>query len=365
MIKTEVAIVGAGISGLYLSMLLEQKNINYLTLEQRTKIGKYGNRVINKEVFQMLKLTEEKTIKNIKEINFYSPSEFKISKKSLDTRGYVINLKNVEENIYNLINNKNNIKFSNFVSQIRPENNLLISNKETINAEIIVLAFGALQDKLRTNLKITNPKKVFCYGIEIKAEDIVSVILENNIAKGFYGWIIPLQKGLIEIGFGETYNDFNIDTTIVRRKLYSLPYLRKYKNYKLLKENSGFIPISSVNKKAGENWILIGDASGGEPLMGGSIHKSIDEALIASEIIEKFINKKINSLVEYEKLWNEKLANDYKIQEKIRNMINNSSNEEFDFIFKKLQNKEIKGKGLINDLFKNIIINLKEIKNIK
>jgi monoamine oxidase len=39
MLKTQVAIVGAGLSGLYAASLLEQANINYLLLEGRAFVG--------------------------------------------------------------------------------------------------------------------------------------------------------------------------------------------------------------------------------------------------------------------------------------------------------------------------------------
>ena len=67
----DVTIIGAGIAGLYLSKLLEKRNINHIVLEKNKFIGKYGNRIINREVFEKLNLTEKETIRPIKEICFF------------------------------------------------------------------------------------------------------------------------------------------------------------------------------------------------------------------------------------------------------------------------------------------------------
>lgn len=50
--KTDVVIVGAGVSGLLLSLLLERRGIDYLTLERRPCVGKHDNRITNTAISQ-------------------------------------------------------------------------------------------------------------------------------------------------------------------------------------------------------------------------------------------------------------------------------------------------------------------------
>jgi len=226
---------------------------------------------------------------------------------------------------------------------------------------MIVFASGALPSALNKKIIKKNPRTVFCYINEINGKDKITTILDNKKAHGFYAWIMPLSGGIIEVGFG-TDRFSKLKGKDFHKILFSMPYINRYKKNKKIKKIGGLIPTSIVKKRCGRNWILIGDASGGEALMGGSIHKSIDETLLAFGVIERFINKKISSLKEYDKLWEKTLGKDFYKQENIRSILDRASNKELDEVFRIVQKHVPKGKGLINELFRNIIINLTKLK---
>ena len=354
--KIDVAIIGAGIAGLYLSKLLEKQSINHIIFEQNGSVGKYGNRIINSDVFKKLDLTENEIIRSIKEIVFYSPSELNLYNENNNNRGYVTNIGLIEERICNSINNKNSIRLKNHVNHIDFEKGIVKTNEMEVETKIIIIASGILQNSFLSPLNIKTPKMVFCFTNEIVGEDIITTILDNNLAHGFYGWIIPLQENVIEVGFG-TDKISEIKNTDLKERLFSLPYIKKFKKTKnILKIGGGFIPISMTDRFCGKNWILIGDASGGEPMMGGSIHKAIDEAEIASKVIKMYLRGETNSLEIFSILWNEKFGKAMKKQEIMRDFLNNKNNNEIDNVFQRLKNKKIEGDGLINPLFMNIMI---------
>jgi flavin-dependent dehydrogenase len=356
--KIDVAVIGAGIAGLYLSKLLEKRGISHLVFEKNDSVGKYGNRIINKHVYQKLRLKRDNVIRHIKEIAFFSPSELKLHKKSEQTRGFVTNIEMIETHLYDMIYNRDKIKLNTFVSDVNFENGSIKANGRKIDAELIIVASGILHNKFSLNMGLKRPKMVFCFTNEIVGDDIITTILDNKQAHGFYGWVMPLQDNIIEIGFGSD-RIAEIKNTNLEQRLFSLPYIKHFKKSKnLLRMGGGFIPCSMVEKTCGKNWILIGDSSGGEPLMGGSIHKAIDEAEMAAKAIEKYMNSEMNSLEEFNNLWQRGLGDDLKKQEIIRNVIDNSSNEEIDNVFQRLKNKTIEGEGLINVLFMNIVKNL-------
>jgi len=363
MIEKDVVIIGAGVAGLYLSRLLEKKGINYITFERNVKVGKYGNRIISNAAFKKLELSKDVIIEEIKEINFVSPSGIKISKTSKEPRGYVTNLGFLENEILSTLKDKSKIIFNHSVEDIDLNEGLLKVNNYEIKSKIIIFASGILQSYLSNKIMVDKPKVVFCYVNEIEGKDRITTILDNEKGHGFYAWIIPL-KDHIEVGFGTDQID-TLKGKDLNEVLFSIRYIDKYKGNKKLKKLGGFIPTSLVEKRCDKNWILIGDTSGGEALMGGSIHKSIDEALLASEIIESFINNKISSLEGYDKLWEESIGRGFYEQEKIREVLDHSSNKEIDEVFRIVQGGIIEGEGLINNLFKNIILNLIEIKKSK
>ena len=357
---TDVVIVGAGTAGLYLSKELEKRGIDYITFEKRHELGTYGPRIINLETLKKLGLPKSKLIKPIKEINFYSPSGIKISKKDKKVRGFVVNLQDVEESLYNSIKDKSKIVLNRNVVDFDLENQIIETRDNgKIKFKALVLATGILGIKFRDKLQIKHPRNVFCYAIETEANDEITTILDNELAPGFYGWVIPLKDNRIEIGFGA--DELNIrDKKEIHNKLFSLAHLKQYQSKKILRVNGGFIPTGMIYKKACKNWIVIGDAAGGEPMLGGSIHKCIDEAKLAADSIEKYVNGETVSLRSYDAAWDELLEKEFESQKKIRKMLDKTKNKEFDEIFKQLEGIPIEGDGLINNLFRNIVNNLEK-----
>ena len=360
----DVVIVGAGVAGLYLSNLLEKNGVDYVTFEKNKKIGKYGNRIISIEAFKKLNVEKSVIRKNIKEMDFLSPSGIKISKKDKKTRGYVVNLSSLEKGLFSNLKNKNKIFLNHPVKNADLNRGLLVVKNNKIRAKIIVFACGVSSNFLNKKFIKNSPRTIFCYTNEIRGKDKITTIIDNKKAHGFYAWIMPLSESIIEVGFGtdkfKKLSEKGFDET-----LFSFPRINQYKNSKKIKKIGGFIPTSIIKKRCGKNWILIGDASGGEALMGGSIHKSADEALLAFNVIKRFIGKKISSLKEYDKTWEKTLGKDFYKQQSIRNILDQASNKELDEVFKTVQKNIPDGKGLINELFKNIIINLVKLKRRK
>ena len=177
------------------------------------------------------------------------------------------------------------------------------------------------------------------YEILKKTDEKTSCIISNRLTKGFYGWSIDLGE-YVEIGMGNTGDP-----------------MTQFKDFKntffgsssdVHKKMIGFIPRSFIKRKVYGNCAIIGDSSGGEPLMGSSIHKSIDEArLIATSL------RKHGTLDVYEELWQERFSKEYEIQEAIRKKLDNMKDEEIDGFFSK--KIKLQGGGLVNNLFKDLI----------
>jgi flavin-dependent dehydrogenase len=109
----------------------------------------------------------------------------------------------------------------------------------------------------------------------------------------------------------------------------------------------GFIPRTFVEKKVSENVALIGDSTGGEPLMGSSIHKSIDEARLVSDAVKKV------DLGSYEKLWNERFSAEFAMQQKVRDRLDSMNDSEIDNFFS--VKRQLKSGGLVNDVFRDLL----------
>lgn len=353
-IKTDVTIIGAGVAGLYLSRLLDEKGIDYLTLDSKTKINNYGSRIINKETFKKLRIDEDSVLYRIKDINFYSPSEIKIGTSFNFERGYSVNLHDIEKRTFESISDNKRVHFGEPVIYVDISSGTVITKKCVVNSKIIVIATGALQNLFRSILGVSEPKNVFCFANEIRASDFTTTVLDNELSKGFYGWVIPSDDKRIEIGFGTENLEF-LRLRGASKILQSMPYIKKYSKFQVLKTLSGFIPVTTIDQKSGSNWAIIGDAAGGEPLLGSSIHKSIDEAVLLSDLIERTLSGGDTSLSQYNLVWEKTIGQDIQKQAKLREVLYSSSNQEIDRAFTRINPNKLDSDGLINGVFANLL----------
>jgi flavin-dependent dehydrogenase len=164
-----------------------------------------------------------------------------------------VNLRDIENFLYESIKDKKKIKLRrNVVNFDLEQRTVKLFEGKEIGFNILVFATGVLGVKFRNALSVSHPRNVFCYAVEIKANDEITTVIDNNLAPGFYGWIIPLKEGIIEIGFGA--EELNIrDHKEIRKRLYSLAHLGEYKNKKILRVNGGFIPTGMIEKKSNRN----------------------------------------------------------------------------------------------------------------
>ena len=351
--KKDVVIVGAGVSGLFLSALLEKIGIDYVTLEKRSRPGKYGNRVINLSAFAKLGGDSGLILTDIKEINFVSPRGHVLSVSSPQPRGYVTNLQLVEEKLLSSISNRSNLLFREPVVDLDMTRGVVRTARHEIEARVVVLAGGLISQPLSTCPDAIRPRVIFCQMYEIHGQDVVTTVMSNTLAPGFYGWIMPLRDR-IEVGIGRdggaVHRSHDLDTA-----LFSMPLIREYAGAQRVRKLRGSIPTSVVDRHSGANWALIGDASGGEPLMGASIHKCIDEAALACDVIQRVLTRDEPDMNVYEAIWQQQLGVEMKRQAQLRRMLDASPDDRLDEAFRMAGAEPISGSGLINELFKKIL----------
>lgn len=350
--EAEVVIIGGGVAGLSLSKFLENEGIDFLLIEKRCEIGKYGNRVISKEAFKKLDIPKNIVLYNIKKLVFYSPSLVNLSYNSNKERGYVVNLKDIENFLYEKIESKEKILLGKKVVEVDFKKRKLVFNGNTIKYNYIVVACGVDKEFFNKH-GINLPPFAFCYAIELENfEEDTCVIFDNIVAKNFYGWIMPLKEG-IEIGFGTSKYIKDLKSELFKMKLF-----QKFKNEKIKKVNAGLIPIDvDISNFNSQNYLLIGDAIGGEPIFGGSIHKAYEDAKLAGEIlIENFGDSMKNICKKYYFNWKKYFLEEIEKQKNIRNFLDALTNEKLDELFRKMKNINLpKAKGLINELFRKMI----------
>lgn len=339
--KFDIVILGAGPIGLFAARELHEE-YTICIIEKNTNFYDNGNRVINKEAFRKLKLREEDTIQKIERIDFYSPNLTVVETgKKGKIRGYSVNKATIQKSIHDNLNNEVNFKFEEFID-FDYMKKIIKTNYSEISYDFFLSADGAFS-KVRNKICSEKPINIYCHCEIFKGhKDRTTTILSNEFAHGFYGWIMPLGENY-EIGVGSYSNP----------KQNFKKMINEYQLFKDFKENpigrsGGVIPLSHIGGKQINNFVIMGDATGGESMMGSSIHKGIDEARIACDLI-----RNENSLEEYEIKWNEKFSANFKEQMAVRKNLDSLKPEEINEKFSRYKN--IDGEGMITGLFKEII----------
>ncbi len=183
-----------------------------------------------------------------------------------------------------------------------------------------------------TGIKISDPKKIHLY-------------FGNDIAPRGYIWIFPKGEDVANVGIGI------VGKSQKSAKEYLSEFVEKTEGLKdgsILEVNSGGIPIGGLmNKMTLDNFLAIGDAAHQvNPINGGGMYEAQFAARIAADVIDEGIQKGDTSekqLDKYNKKWWEERGNKLKKVEKIREVSEKLSDEDFNFLA-----KELKGDNLID-----------------
>ena len=332
----DVIIVGAGIAGLFAARELE-KDFNVAVFEKKASVGSYGNRIVNSEVFKKLKVSMDCMVNPIDSITFISPSGICMD-AGRRNRGYVIDKRMVEKEIYEQLQNTK--VFLNYtVRSLNLKKNEVKTGNGHSKFKFLLAADGA-QSPIRSRISKETPVLIKCYYEVFKrGDEKTTCVISNTHTPGFYGWSIDMGD-TVEIGMGSFENPTN----------YFKSFLKSFFPAKrdVIKKRFGLLARSAIKKSVYGNCIFIGDSSGGEPLMGSSIHKAIDEAKLASEVI---LNE--NPPESYEELWKGRFSKEFEFESIVRKKLDRMKDEDIDLFFRK--KRKLKSEGLVTGLFKDLI----------
>lgn len=307
----DVVIIGGGPVGLKLAELLSDlfsvaviERRNYTDYENSYK----GYRVMSREAFNLFGLPEKLAVNKIEHIAVYSPSLKYYVTAPKRLRGFVIEKSSIEQYLYKKVSEKCDIFSGEQPVKIDVENKIvkLTSGKE-IKYKYLIGADGVFSfvRKYVTNENIKYIRcvsKIFRTKYSKYSIDGPSVFFVEY-ASGFYGWVIPSYEE-IEVGIGSNEKDVlkRLNRLMGELRTSDILYVNEKDNNFIF--SGGIIPITYVSKVAFSNILLVGDATGGEPLLGSSLHKGIQESLLVKKSLEEEFK---SAGKRYQELWSESI----------------------------------------------------------
>lgn len=212
----------------------------------------------------------------------------------------------------------------------------------------------------KSGLRMVNKAKLMDSGyqlemsnIDIDYPDDIVLYFGNKIAPRGYVWIFPKGEDTANVGIGVS------SLTKESAKYYLNKFLEKNSklNGSVLEVNSGLIPVGGFLKQLSkDNFLAIGDAAHQvNPIHGGGMAEAIKASKIAADVIHKGLKKDDLSrkvLKEYDRRWWEERGKKLKKIEKLREVMENLSDEDFNYLAKYLEGKDMVEFSKGNKLFK-------------
>jgi digeranylgeranylglycerophospholipid reductase len=344
-------IVGAGPIGSYIAYRLASLGCKVCVFERRAVVSEAAccTGIIGKECFDKFPIVNSGVLNQASSAKFFTPSG-KLLRVSKDTvQAYVVDRAAFDRALAQKAQEQGaNYLLSARVQSITPSDNCVraaVEHKGSIRGiegkiAIISSGFGTSFPQRLGLGKITD----FVLGaqaeVNVKNLDEVEIYLGQEIAPGFFGWLVPTYPGRALVGLLSrsspgSYLKNLISSLTAQQKITSTETKITY----------GGIPLNPLPKTYRERVVVVGDAAGQvKPTTGGGIYYGLLCADIATEVIHGALQKDDFSgkrMSYYEKDWKKKLSGELQIDYWARKTYEKLDDRQIEKIFDIIQTNNI------------------------
>lgn len=172
-------------------------------------------------------------------------------------------------------------------------------------------------------------------------DDYVHVFVGNDLAPGWFGWIIPVGDGIVRVGIGSNNGVKPIEC--YRRLEAAFPQL--FAGIEPRRMYGGTIPLTFAPRTYADNVLLVGDAAGQvKPFSGGGIYTSLVAARHASATVQKAFeagNFSAGRLSAYERGWKHEVGRELRKSWRLRNFGLGMSDAQVERVVKAMQGRRM------------------------
>ena len=346
----DVAVIGAGPAGSTIAFYLTLKGLSVCLIDKKRQIG-YPLQcagILSRHIVKLNDLPERLILNKVKGA-FLHTDNYTLNVQKDYEAAYIIDRVAYDEYLFNrAINNGANFINQKAINYDLDEGEVYLQNGEIIKSNVIVGCegynsllshhMGNTQSNFNASqilVKISKDTINKFRNSSKNNEDYVDTYLREDILPGFL-WIIPIKDDLYRIGL------FSNDSHKIQGSILN-DFLNENFEYELIEKYKGFIPIfDEKNKLVDRRGVLIGDSAAQvKPTSGGGLLLAFDACRIACEHIYKAVDEEdINYLNKYQDEFLDKYLKEFKYQFKVHKTLNMLSNDDFDYLFKKLKEND-------------------------
>jgi len=348
--KYDVIVVGAGAIGSYLAYKLASYGYCVAVFERKEKLdGKICcSGIISTECFNSFPIGDEVVLREASSVKVFAPSgaSFRLEKDAV--QAYIIDRPALNVHLADKAQANGVIYFlSARVTDIIPKPRYVQVNidrsgeKHVFEARAVALACGLSNLPQRLGLgKIDD----FALGaqaeVNIHGIDEVEVYLDQEMAPGFFAWLVPTSTSTGLVGSLSCHKPASHLERLLSR-------LHQQGKISLdggdLKQKA--IPITTLPRTYAERIIAVGDAAGQvKPTTGGGIYFGLLCADIAAESLRRALavdDLSARRLSQYEREWKAKIDREIAIGYWLRRLYYRMSQKQIEQVFNIVKSKNI------------------------
>lgn len=353
----EIIVAGGGPIGCFTAHQLASKGIQVGIIEEHSNIGEplHCTGLVTKRVFDITHCSKAGIIQNkIYGAHIHSPDGTTLTIGGEKIQALVIDRQRFDKKLAQTSQRAGvDLLTENKIISAKKKNHtviLSIKKKEQlkkINCQLLIGADGA-NSKIRSIFRFPKPTEIL-KGINAELHDaildprFVHIFVGENIAPGFFAWIIPtnIHGTTARIGLG-----------IKSHSLYSIQhYFTKLLQQSLLqgttimKRFGGLLPLGPLKKTVVDNVMLVGDAAAQvKPTSGGGLYPGLLCGKHCVFFAEKaFKQQKFGAqfLKQYHMKWIKDIGRELSKGMIFRKIFTNLTDDQFNKFLKKLNNSKI------------------------
>ena len=349
----DVLVVGAGPTGSYVALCLAQSGHSVSVFEEHRAIGEpmQCTGIVGAECVERFPLFDGAIVREVNSARLFSPSRKKMRLSRDATQAYIIDRTAFDRSLAEMAQGEG----VNYFTGVRVKSVSISDNGVRIDTEggkafeagAAVIASG-FYSRLPRKLGLGKARD-FMVGaqaeVDTVAVDEVEIYFDQDIAPGFFAWLVPTAPGKALAGL------FCRKAPVSRLKglLKSLHEQGKIGSPDV-GITSGGIPLRPLRRSFCDRVLVVGDAAGQvKPTTGGGVYYGLLCAGMAAETLHRAIDGgdlSARALSGYERAWRAKIGRELRTGYIARRIYERMSNRCIDRLFDLLESRGIREKVL-------------------
>ncbi len=369
----DVVVAGGGPVGSYVAYKLAGLGYKVVVLERKQRLGEQVccTGIISQECISSFAVDDNVILRQLNSARLFSPSRLVIRLWREKTQACVVDRAAFDVAMANRAEAKGaEYLLNSRVRDIKVKDDCVSLEADcrggrlALEARAVVIATG-FGSRLAENLGLGKVGD-FVVGAQAEVETIgvdeVEVYFDQEIAPGFFAWLVPTSPNRALVGLLSRHNP----KLYLRKLVSSLLAQGKIASAEVKPSYKG-IPLKPLPKTYGKRLIVVGDAAGQvKPTTGGGIYYGLLCADIAANTLYAALKTNVLSaknLSNYQREWKKKLGQELKVDYWARKSYHYLSNYQIDRIFEVIKSSGIdevllKAEDLSSDWHSKAILRL-------